>query len=146
MEYTTYKDYWYVNLVDFSDDELIELRNNLDIEYGKLAEEWGEAVAHLVNDLKVDPYTFWGGRKVKKVTKKYSSQTAEIQVLIEDIHKELQKRDNYRFEQSFIGGKPYHDMNLSEKEFFEKEQLKTLKYKESIDVERPDEEDEDNLM
>lgn len=132
MKYTTYRNFINANLVDFSDDELVELKNHLEVEYGKLVEEWGNAVGKLVNVEGVDPYSFWGERKVNKVTKKYTSQTADIQILMEDIDLELSKRDNYRFEQSFIGGKSYHDTSLSEKEFFEKEQLKTLKYKQSL--------------
>lgn len=143
MEYTTYKDYMYVNLVDYNDDELIDIHNGLDAEYGRIVEEWGADIAKLINVQNVDPFSFFGKRKVDKLNNKYADKTSDIQILIEDIEKELEKRDKYNFEQSFIGGKSYHDKTLTEKEFFEKEELKTLKYKQSIRADRTEDEEYD---
>ncbi len=122
-----------VNLVNYSDEDLINAKNNLDIEYGKYAELWAQEVAYLVNEKNVDPYSFWGERKIKKVNTKYADKTSDIQLAIEMIDRELAKRDKYNFEQSFIGSKKYYDDTLTEEEFFEKEELKTMKYKKSID-------------
>ena len=133
MNYTKYTDYMNVNLVNFNDDELIELRNNLEIEYGKYIEDWGREVGYMINEQNVDPYSFWGEKKVNKVIKKYADKTSDIQIIMENIDRELQNRDNYKFQQSFIGGKKYYDDNLTEEEFFEKEELKTMKYRKNSD-------------
>ena len=120
------------NLANYTDEQLIEARNKLDVEYGRYIEECSTELGVLINEKKVDIYSFWGEKKVNKIIKNYSSITADIKIAIEDIERELQRRDNYNFEQSFIGGKKYHDDTISEKEFLEKEQLKTMKYKQSI--------------
>lgn len=121
-----------VILANYTDKELEDARNKLEIEYGQKVEEWAHEVAVLINDKNVDPYSFWGEKKLKKITRKYTDITSDIQIAVEKLNAELQKRDNYNFEQSFIRGKKYYDDTLTEKEFFEKEQLKTLKYKKSI--------------
>ena len=134
MNYTTYKDFLGIDVVVFNDKELIELRNNLDMEYGNIIDDWGKEMAYLVNEKGVDPYTFWGEKKINKAMKKYTSRTADIKNLLEDIEIELEKRDKYKFEQSFIGGKSYHDKTLTKEEFLQKETLKTMKYKDSIET------------
>ena len=93
----------------------------------------------MINEKKVDPDSYWGDRKINKVTRKYTDITSDIQLALEKLAVELEKRDNYNFEQSFIGGKSYHDKTLTEKEFFEREQLKTLKYRKSIGKDEDDE-------
>ena len=130
-----------VNLASYTDEQLIDARNNLDIMYGKYVDEWGKEVGVLINEKKVDPYSFFGERKINKVINKYADITADIRLAIEEIEIELQKRDNYKFEQSFIGGKKYHDDTLTAAEFFEKEQLKTMKYKQSITDDKLNDED-----
>lgn len=129
MSYTEYKN---VNFVEFNDDELIAIRNQMEMEYGEFVDAWGKEVAFLINEKHVDPYSFWGEKKINKVIKKYADKTSDIQIIIEDIDKELFNRDNYKFQQSFLGKTGYYDDSLTQKEFFEKEQLKTLKYKQSI--------------
>lgn len=121
-----------INLADYTDEELIETRNRLEIEYGKQIDSWSEEVAFLINEKKVDPYSFFGERKINKVINRYADKTSDIQIAMEEINKELEKRDNFRFEQSFIGGKKYYDDTLSKEEFLKKESLKTLKHQSSI--------------
>ena len=121
-----------VVLANYTDEQLLEAKQKLEIEYGKYVDEWARETAYLINEKNVDPYSYWGEKKVKKVTKKYTNITSDIQLALEKLAVELQKRDNYNFEQSFVGGKSYFDETLTEKEFFEKEQLKTLKYRKSI--------------
>lgn len=126
-------------LANYTDDELLEAKQKLEIEYGKYVDEWAREVAYLINEKNVDPYSYWGEKKVKKVTKKYTNITSDIQLALEKLGVELQKRDNYNFEQSFVGGKSYFDESLTKEEFFEKEQLKTLKYRKSIGQDEDDE-------
>ncbi len=128
-----------VVLANYTDDELIEAKQKLEIEYGKYVDEWAREVAYLINEKNVDPYSYWGEKKVNKVTKKYTNITSDIQLALEKLAIELQKRDNYNYEQSFVGGKSYFDNTLTEKEFFEKEQLKTLKYRKMIGQEDDEE-------
>ena len=128
-----------VILANYTDKELIEAKQKLEFEYGKYVDEWAREVAYLINEKNVDPYSFWGERKINKVTKKYTNITSDIQLALEKLASELQKRDNYNFEQSFVGGKSYFDKSLTEKEFFEKEELKTLKYRKSIGIDEDDE-------
>ena len=121
-----------VVLANYTDEQLLEAKQKLEIEYGKYVDEWARETAYLINEKNVDPYSYWGEKKLNKVTKRYTNITSDIQLALEKLAVELQKRDNYNFEQSFISGKKYYDDTLTEKEFFEKEQLKTLKYRKSI--------------
>ena len=125
-----------VNLADLTDEQLIDIRNKLEIEYGSYLDDCAVEVAELKTKHNVDLYTRSGEKKMNKIIKKYVNMTDGLDLAIERIEEELQKRDNYKFERGFYGKKYYND--ISEEEFFEKESLKTLKYKQSIESEEDD--------
>lgn len=127
-----------VNLAELSDEQLIDIRNKLEMEYGAYLDDCASEVAELKTKQNIDLYSYFGEKKMNKIIKKYVKMTDGLDLAIEKIEDELKKRDNYKFERSFHGGKYYDD--VSEDEFFEKESLKTLKYKQSIEAVK-DEED-----
>ena len=131
-----------VNLADLSDEQLIDIRNKLEMEYGGYLDDCAAEVAELKTKQKVDLFSYFGEKKMNKIIKKYVKMTDGLDLAIEKIEDELKKRDNYKFERSFYGGKYYDD--VSEEEFFEKEALKTLKFKQSIEAVK-DEEDLKNF-
>ena len=129
-----------INFADLTDEQLIDIRNKLEIEYGSYLDDCAAEVAELKTKQNVDLFTRSGERKMNKIIKKYVNMTDGLDLAIEKIEDELQKRDNFKFERSFYGKKYYDD--ISEEEFFEKESLKTLKYKQSIEADEEDDDDD----
>ncbi|MBR7172750.1 MAG: hypothetical protein IKD36_03045 [Clostridia bacterium] len=121
-----------INLADYSDEDLIATKNRLAIEYGRILDECSTEIAYLVNEKKVDPYSFFGERKINKVITRYADMSSDVQIAMEEIGIELEKRDNFKYEQSFIGGKKYFDDSISQEEFLRKEALKTLKHQSAL--------------
>lgn len=127
-----------VNFAEMTDEALIDLKNNLEMEYGTYVHEYVDEVAELKKMYNIDLKSPKGIRKIKKLAKKYVKMTDGLDDAIDLVNEELAKRDNYYFERGFYGKKYYKD--ISEEEFFEKEALKTLKFKQSINAVEDDEE------
>jgi hypothetical protein len=129
-----YEKYIGINLVDYSDAELIKIRNLMDFEYGEVTEEWTRDLQAL-DTPNFDPYSFWGGKKLDKVTKKYAGVMADISLISERIENELEKRGKFAEEQRYSGKSKVTNKNIDEDEFLEKEELKTLLHRQDIDEE-----------
>ena len=127
-----YEDLFTLNIIDLSDEQLVELRNRLEYENGKIAEEGSIELASFAGE-NFDPYSFWGKRKIEKLNKRYAPKTAEILNLMEDIEKELFKRDRLKYQKMFDGKHNDEVNELDRNEFFEKEELKTLKHKQDLE-------------
>lgn len=127
-----YEDLFTLNIINLSDEQLIELRNRLEFEHGKIAEEWSIELASFAKE-NFDPYSFWGKRKIEKLNKKYAPKTADILNLMEDIEKELFKRDRLKYQKMFDGKDNDEVDEIDRNEFFEKEELKTLKHKQDLE-------------
>lgn len=115
----------------YDDKELIELRNNLEIEYGKLNETWAEDAALMVDE-SFDPYSFVGEKKIKKFTKRYADQASDILVTIDLIDDEIAKREKYKEEQRYSGTSKFSYSDESMEEFIEKESNKTLLHRQDV--------------
>lgn len=127
-----YQDLFRLNIVDLSDEQLIELRNRLEFENGKIAEAWSIDLANMAGE-NFDPYSFWGKRKIEKLNKRYAPKTAEILDFMEDIEKELYKRDKFKYQRMFDGKQNDEVEEFDKNTFFEKEELKTLKHKQDLE-------------
>lgn len=125
-----YEDLFNVNIIELSDEKLVELRNRLEFENGKVMEEWSKYLAQNTNE-NTDPYSFWGKRKIDKISKKFAPKSAEILNLMEDVENELYKRDRIKYQKMFSGEHTEAE-EINEQDFFEKEELKTLKHRQDL--------------
>ena len=87
-------DYEKINLVSYSEAQLIEGKNKLEIKYGEFMNDCALEISELIKQNGFDPYSRSGERKINKIIKKYVSQTSGLSLAIEYIDKELEKREN----------------------------------------------------
>lgn len=124
-----------VNPALYEDDELINLRNMLEVEYGKVTDEWAEDFSDFVDE-DFDPYTFMGERKIEKLNKKYTKMSSDIMVVIDLINEELSRREKYKEEQRYSGASNFSYGDETMEEFIEKEDLRTLSHKQDLDEDK----------
>ena len=99
-----------VNLADLSDEQLIDIRNKLEMEYGGYLDDCAAEVAELKTKQKVDLFSYFGEKKMNKIIKKYdttkslcvffdcddSNDDELIEVMEDDIHDCLNKLRYYK--------------------------------------------------
>lgn len=124
----SYIDYIGMVPAEYTDEELIKIKNELEAEYSEIVADWAEDVKNLSSD-KFDPYSFFGERKLKKIADKYADQSADITIILEDIERELSLRENYNEEQKYLNSNKVKNSKMSTEEFIQKESMKTLKHK-----------------
>lgn len=130
MDYRKYID---MDPVNYSDEELKNLMNMLEFEYGKIVDSYAEEIK-AISTPNFDPYSFRGEKKISKIAKKYSEPAGDIGYLMDIIEDEMKKRGKFYEEQRYReGGAENLKPAISEEEFLEKESLKTLKHKQDID-------------
>lgn len=129
-----YKKYYYMNPVNYTDEDLKKIYNDIQIEYSKHTEEWAREIKAVYDaNPMIDPYSFWGGRKLNKVSKKYAGQIAEMEIILDVITKELARRDQYHEEQRYSGNSNFKYKEMGKEEFLDKEGLKTLAHKQKVE-------------
>lgn len=130
MDYRKYMD---MDPVDYSDEDLKNLMNMLEFEYGKTMDSYAEELK-AISTPNFDPYSFKGEKMISKIAKKYSEPAGDIGYLMDIIEDEMNKRGKFYEEQRYReGGVSNPQPSISEDEFLEKESLKTLKHKQDID-------------
>ena len=120
----------------YTDEELVFLRNNLEIEYGKVNEMWAEGLDKFA-DKNFDPYSLTGELSIKNYNKKFSGQASDILAIIDVIDDELAAREKRNDEARYSGKShfKYKDENIDE--FIEKEDNRTLKHRQDIEEDNP---------
>jgi len=117
----------------YSDADLIKLRDSFLEIYETYEEEWAEELAEIMNNPKFDQYSFFGKRKLKKFNEKHADKMSTVEVLLEIIQEELDRRDNNGI---YVFNKEENDYdsssNVSEDEFIRKEREKTERIREII--------------
>lgn len=132
MNNKTYKDYMYMNMINYSYQELETIHGELEVEYEKYAEAWAKEAAKLVND-GIDPYSYLGEKKLKKLAKKHASTTSDILIILENIENELDKRDKANEEAKYSGKGTYKLDTRDKQAFIDEEHLKTISYRKGED-------------
>ena len=123
----------------YSDFDLRNLRNSFLEIYEAYEEACAEEMAEIFKTPKFDQYSFFGKRKLKKFTQKYADKLATLEVLLEVIQEELDKRDG-KIDQ--YGRKVEEEFKqVSEFEFLKAEQEKTDRIREIISSD-PEEDEE----
>ncbi len=126
MSQKTYKDYMDIEVINYSNKELEFIYGELSAEYDDYTDKWAKEVADISTD-DFDPYSFFGERKLKKITKKYAGTLADINSIIGIVADELNKREKVADEERYIGKGQF---NSEDKDtFLEREKMKTISYK-----------------
>lgn len=129
-----YKKYIGLRVIDYTDKQLKDIYNELLVEHGKFVELWSlDLKAFSDANPNLDPYSFWGGRKLNKVSKKYAGDIAEIEIIMDNIERELVLRGRYEEEQKYSGSSNFQYKDETQEEFLEREGLKTLSHKQKVD-------------
>lgn len=119
---------------DFSDEELLDLRDKILDLHDKTIDGWSKELAQICDD-DFDQYSFWGKKKLEKLTNKWSEKLADIEVSLDMIQEELDKRDNYNEQQRYMDGGKYKTTEMSDEEFLRIEQEKTERIREILNGE-----------
>ncbi len=81
-----------VNLSDMTNEDLIAFKRYIEKGYEILCGKRAEELAGLSKDDNFDPYSFFGGRKIEKISKKYQEDDDGFAFLLEEVLKELEQR------------------------------------------------------
>ena len=122
----TYKDYLDIDVINYSNQELEFIYGQLSAEYDEYTDKWAKEVSDISTD-DFDPYSFFGERKLKKITKKYAGTLADINGIIEVVADELNKREKVADDEKYIGKGQF--TNEDKDSFLEREKMKTISYK-----------------
>ena len=126
------KDFEKENIADYSDEELKNFLNQIAMQRGILQTKCADEMNKYLKDDGFDVYSFWGKRKVDKISKKYAGIFAGADYLEETIKDEIKKREKFNEEQKYTG-RSVAVKEISKDEFLQKEEDKTWMYKSKIE-------------
>lgn len=126
------KDEYIVTPADFSDDDLLVIRDKTLELHDSIIEKWANELAEVCGGKDFDEYSIRNKHKVNKITTKYSKELADVEISLEMIQEELDKRESYNEQQRYIVGGNYKPSNISDEEFLKREQEKTAKIREIL--------------
>lgn len=113
--------------VDVSDQKMAYFKEELLKMRDELLDAWSDEVKKLDSD-DFDPYSFFGERKIKKISKQHSKKLAEVDLLLDVIDDEMSRRDNYNEEQRYMGtGKYVPKYSTDSNQYLKNEEQKTEK-------------------
>ena len=133
---------FYNNFANYSDKDLILIKNNLIVKYEDVQDAWSAELAKMWDD-DFDQYSARGERLIKKLNKKYASQLADIEIVFEELKEELAKREIFISELEDITDNVEEDddENVSDVEFVRREAKKTEQYKQGLNFEVEEDEE-----
>ena len=126
------KDYFYINPASYGYDELSDFRDKLVDAYENYEDMCAREYAEKLSD--IDPNSFKGKKIAKKIINTYADKMSDIQIVLEMVQEELDKRDEYYEQQRYIDGGNIKKSNLSDEDFLRKEQEKTTRIRRIIDL------------
>ena len=128
------KDFDEARIVEYTDEELKSMMKEIEMKVSVLSADCAEEMAVYFKDENFDMYSFSGSRKIKKISKKYSSLFDGANYLKSVINKEIAKREQYAEEQRYSGRSVKSDKpEMTKEEFIEKEQDKTWAMRSKIE-------------
>lgn len=113
------------SLVNFTDDELRALRDEALVKYDDIIDTWAVELKEINEKTDFDPYSRKGERIISKLGKKYADPLSDVEIVLETIQDELDKRDNYNEQQRYMEGGDYTRSELDDNEFLKREKEKT---------------------
>lgn len=126
------KEYFGMNPALYSDEDLLVFRDKLLGTYDFYQKEWAEELAEIANDESFDQYSFKGKRQINKLTNKYADIMSDVEVILEVVQGELDKRDHYNEQQRYLADGNYKKEEISEAEFLKREYEKTQRIRRII--------------
>jgi hypothetical protein len=104
-----------------------------------LREKCAADMSMLLKDERFDPYSFFGKRKLQKIADKHNRMVIGANEYLKIIKTELAKREKLEDEMRY-SGRSIKQKAISEEEFLQKEQDKTMAYKVKNGIESNNEE------
>lgn len=127
---------------EVSDENMNYYREELIKMHDELSDAFAEELKKIDSD-NFDPYSFFGERKVKKISKKYAKKISEVDMLVDVIDDEMDRREKYNEEQRYTGsGKYVPRYSLDPEEYLKQEQEKTARIRKSLENDDNNEENQ----
>lgn len=134
-----FKDFDETKLYDYSSDNLRMFINEIEMKLSVLREKCASDMSALLKDERFDPYSFFGKRKLQKIADKHNRMVIGANEYLKIIKTELAKREKLEDEMRY-SGRSIKQKAISEEEFLQKEQDKTMAYKVKNGIESNNEE------
>lgn len=134
-----FKDFDETKLYDYSSDNLRMFINEIEMKLSVLREKCVSDMSVLLKDERFDPYSFFGKRKLQKIADKHNRMVIGANEYLKIIKTELAKREKLEDEMRY-SGRSIKQKAISEEEFLQKEQDKTMAYKVKNGIESNNEE------
>ncbi len=122
-----FKDFDESKLYDYSSDNLRMFVNEIEMKLSVLREQCAAEMAKYLKDERFDPYSFFGKRKLKSIAKKFDNLLAGASEYLRIIKTELAKREKLEEDLKY-SGKGFKPDKLTQEEFLQKEQDKTMAF------------------
>lgn len=121
-----YTDYVNMDLATVSSDLLLHIQEELIEEHNNIMAQYAESIKKIATP-NFDPYSFFGERKIKKIASKYADDLSNIEVLLDDIDDELNKREDASEPEPQSNEEYERDTKEEREEFVKSESDKTQK-------------------
>lgn len=133
-----FKDFDEKKLYDYTSDNLRMFINEIEMKLSVLREKCASEMAVYLEDERFDPYSFFGKRKLQKIAAKHNRLVYGANEYLRIIKNELAKREKLEDEMRY-SGRSIKQKPISEEEFLQREQDKTMAYKAKNGIESNDE-------
>ena len=134
-----FKDFDESKLYEYSSDNLKMFVNEIEMKLSVLREQCANEMSKYLTDEKFDLYSVSGKRKIRKIAKRFSDMLDGASEYLRIIRVELAKREKLEDDMRY-SGKGYKVDRISQEEFLQKEQDKTMAFKLKNGIEINDEE------
>jgi len=111
-----------------TNEDLIAFKRYIEKGYETMCGKRAEELAELSKDNDFDPYSFFGGRKIEKISKKYQEDDDGFAFLLEEVLKELKQRQISLLDLELDDVKQQNE-KLSDEEYIIRELEKNKKFK-----------------
>lgn len=126
------KDFEKEKIAEYTDEELRLFINQITMQRSVLEEKCAEEMSKYLTNERFDIYSYFGKKKIDKISKKYAVYFSGADFIEDIIKEELKKRDKYNEEQRYTG-RSVAVKEVSKEEFLQKEEDKTWMYKSKIE-------------
>lgn len=127
------KDFDDSRVEEYSTENLRMFVNEIEMRKSIIREKCASEMAKYLKDERFDAYSFMGRRKLRKIAKKYDDALAGADVYMKAIKKELSHREVLEEEAKYSGRGIVKPKQMSQDEFLQKEQDKTMALRSKIE-------------
>lgn len=127
-----FKDFDDSKLYEYTSENLKQFINEIEMKKSVIREQRAHEMAEVLKDVRFDPFSFGGKRKLRKIAEKYDGMFAGANEYMSIISAELSRREMLE-ENSSYSGKGSRKKNESVEEFLRKEEDKTWAMRSKIE-------------